>query len=190
MTFKELITQCGYRIDETIDTTSTDAKVILMINKLKSGINTAYKTIAKDKLLLQTKDTITLENSIFNTEYLTNTFYKINKITDLEGNELEFTSIGDNEYKVDTLETSIILYYYYLPKALSGMSDNIKLPSSIDPMILAYYACYEYLNMEGDDEERLKAKDNLNAYTVAYNSIRKPAMYASIIDRYGGDILD
>lgn len=175
MTLNEMIKECSYRIDETIDTTSTNASVVLMINKLKSSINTCYKKLAREKLIFTTKETILLENNIFNTEYLLNKCYKVKRITDTEGHTLRYDVIGDNEIEVDTDLTSVIVYYYYIPKDLVNLADSTKFPKNIDDMILVNYASYDYLNMVGEAREMAKAQNELALYQDAYENIKIPA---------------
>mgnify|MGYP006955114701 CR=1 FL=1 len=187
MTLKEIIKDCLRRIDEDImDFSNLDVKEQVIINKLKTSINYCYRKLARDKLCFHTKETIKLENNIFNTEYLINTFIKLKKVLDSEGNELIAKDIGDGEIRVETRDTNVTVYYYYQPSEVTGMSDEPTLPARADPLIFSYYASMDYLNMEGDNGERVKAQDQLGLFNDAWSNISVPVTCEKIFDNYGG----
>ena len=191
MTLKQLIQECLYRIDEEIgDFKNLTDKEQVIVNKLKTGINYMYKKLAREKKIFLTSQEIKLDNNIFNTEYLINTFVQIKRIVGSNGEQLQYKDIGDGEVEVKTRDTEVTVYYYYQPEALTGMSDETEFPPRIDDMILVYYASSDYLNMEGENEEMVKAQLQLNLFNDAYENIKTGASYEKIFDNYGGDYID
>ena len=191
MTLKELIQECLYRIDEEIqDFKNLTDKEQVIVNKLKTGINYMYKKLAREKKIFLTSQKVKLDNNIFNTEYLINTFVQIKRIVGSNGEQLQYKDIGDGEVEVQTRDTQVTVYYYYQPEALSSMSDETEFPPRIDDMILVYYASSDYLNMEGENEEMVKAQLQLNLFNDAYENIKTGASYEKIFDNYGGDYID
>lgn len=176
MTLKEIIQDCLRRIDEDIyDLSNLTDKEAVVIAKLKTSINYCYRKLAREKLCFKTKENVKLENNIFNSEYLNNTFVSLKKVIDTNGNEVEATDIGDGEYKLETRDTNVTIYYYYQPEAINSYSDEPTLPALVDPLIFSYYAAMDYLNMEGDNEERVKAQDQLTLFNDAWSNIPVPA---------------
>ena len=191
MTLKELIQECLYRIDEEIgDFKNLTDKEQVIVNKLKTGINYMYKKLAREKKIFLTSQKVKLDNNIFNTEYLINTFVQIKRIVGSNGEQLQYKDIGDGEVEVQTRDTQVTVYYYYQPEALSSLSDETEFPPRIDDMILVYYASSDYLNMEGENEEMVKAQLQLNLFNDAYENIKTGASYEKIFDNYGGDYID
>lgn len=191
MTLKQLIQECLYRIDEEIqDFKNVTDKEQIIINKLKTSINYIYKKLAREKKIFLTNQKIKLENNIFNTEYLMNTFVQIKRVVGSRNEPLQYKDVGDGEIEVKTRDTDVTVYYYYQPDALEGMSDETEFPERIDPMILVYYAAMDYLNMEGENEEMVKAQLQLNLFNDAYENIKTGATYEKIFDNYGGDYID
>lgn len=191
MTLKELIQECLYRIDEEIgDFKNLTDKEQVIVNKLKTGINYMYKKLAREKKIFLTSQKVKLDNNIFNTEYLINTFVQIKRIVGSNGEQLQYKDVGDGEVEVKTRDEQVTVYYYYQPEALSSMSDETEFPPRIDDMILVYYASSDYLNMEGENEEMVKAQLQLNLFNDAYENIKTGASYEKIFDNYGGDYID
>lgn len=173
-------------VDEDINLEGNiDSDTKLIIDKFLGSYNQAYRKIAKDKLLFLTKEEVEVENNRINTEFLMNEMCLILKIEDDAGNKITYNDDGDYEILVNTNENSVIVYYYYLPKKLSSMDDSTKFPPDVDDRILCYFAAYEYLNMEGGSEERVKAQDNLLTYNDALDSIRKRKMPSKYVKRVG-----
>ena len=191
MTLKQLIQECLYRIDEDIeDFKNLTDKEEIIVNKLKTSINYMYKKLAREKKIFLTSQKVKLDNNIFNTEYLINTFVQIKRIVGSNNEALQYKDIGDGEIEVKARDTEVIVYYYYQPEALTSLSDETVFPPRIDEMILVYYASMDYLNMEGENEEMVKAQLQLNLFNDAYENIRVGASYEKIFDNYGGDYID
>ena len=191
MTLKQLIQECLYRIDEDIeDFKNLTDKEEIIVNKLKTSINYIYKKLAREKKIFLTSQKVKLDNNIFNTEYLINTFVQIKRIVGSNNEALQYKDIGDGEIEVKARDTEVIVYYYYQPEALTSLSDETVFPPRIDEMILVYYASMDYLNMEGENEEMVKAQLQLNLFNDAYENIRVGASYEKIFDNYGGDYID
>ena len=191
MTLKQLIQECLYRIDEDIeDFKNLTDKEEVIVNKLKTSINYMYKKLAREKKIFLTSQKVKLDNNIFNTEYLINTFVQTKRIVGSNNEPLQYKDIGDGELEVKTRDTEVTVYYYYQPEALTSLSDETVFPPRIDEMILVYYASMDYLNMEGENEEMVKAQLQLNLFNDAYENIRVGASYEKIFDNYGGDYID
>lgn len=186
MTVRELYLTTALMVDEDVNLDGNiDEDTKLIIDKFLSSYNHAYRKVSKDKLLFLTKEEVEVENKRINTEYLMNELCLILKIEDAEGNKINYTDDGDYEVLVNTNQTSVIVYYYYLPKKLSEMDDSTKFPPDVDDKILCYFAAYEYLNMEGGSEERVKAQDNLLTYNDVVDAIKKRRMPSKYVKKVG-----
>lgn len=186
MTVRELHMSTAQMVDEDIDlVTNIDDDTKLILDKFLGSYNHAYQKVAKDKLLFLTKEEVEVENKKINTEYLMNKLCLILRIEDDEGNRVDYSEDGNSEVLVDTEKTSVTIYYYYIPKKLVDLDDSTKFPPDVDERILCYFAAYEYLNMEGGSEERVKAQDNLLAFNDAVDNIRKRRMPSKYIKKVG-----
>lgn len=191
MTLKEIIQDCLRRIDEDIyDLSNLTDKEEVIIAKVKTSINYCYRKLAREKMCFSTRENVNLENNIFNTEYLNNTYIRIKKVLDANGNEVMVKDIGDGEMYVETRDKTVTVYYYYQPEPINSYSDEPTLPAKVDPLIFSYYAAMDYLNMEGDNEERVKAQDQLGLFNDAWSNISVPAIREKIFDVYGGELDD
>lgn len=175
MTLKEMYIEIARRVEEDIvikDNQKINDSTQAILDKFLISINYAYRKIALDKRLFLTKETVTLENNRVNTDYLNEEFCELLKVTDSEGNNLKYyIEDGDNEILVDTSETEVIVYYYYLPRRLEEMADEPQFPADVDDMILCFFAAYDYLAQEGDEEA--KAQNQLILYNDKYDGIRR-----------------
>lgn len=177
MTLKEMYNEVARRVEEDIvikDNQRISDSTQAILDKFLTSINYAYRKISLDKRLFLTKETAKLENNRISTDYLNEEFCEILKVTDTDGNKLKYyMEDGDEEILVDTQNTEVIVYYYYLPKRLEELSDEPKFPSDVDDMILCFFAAYDYLAQEGDEEQ--KAQNQLILYNDKYDSIRRRA---------------
>jgi hypothetical protein len=176
MTLKEMYIEVARRVEEDIvikDNQKISDSTQAILDKFLISINYAYRKIALDKRLFLTKETVALENNRVNTDYLNEEFCEILKVTDSEGNNLKyFMEDGDNEILVEgTGLTDVTVYYYYLPRRLEEMTDEPQFPADVDDMILCFFAAYDYLAQEGDEET--KAQNQLILYNDKYDGIRR-----------------
>jgi len=177
MTLKEMYFEIARRTEEDIvikDNQKISDSTQAILNKYLTSINYAYRKIALDKRLFLTKETVTLENGRANTDYLNEEFGELLKIVDTDGSNLKYCmEDGDNEILVDTSSSEVVVYYYYLPKRLEDLSDEPQFPADVDDMILCFFAAYDYLAQEGDEEQ--KAQNQLILYNDKYDGIRRRA---------------
>lgn len=111
---------------------------------LVSSINFSYRQICKDKLLLDTKDTVV------SGDFLTLPCIKVYKVQDSTGNQIPFT-IENNRIIFD-YDDQVDVYYYFYPEKLVNLTDVPLVPEElVDHRIFCLYAASDYLLIQGDE---------------------------------------
>lgn len=109
-----------------------------------SSLNFSYRQICKDKLLLDTKDTVV------SGDFLTLPCIKVYKVQDSTGNQIPFT-IENNRIIFD-YDGQVDVYYYYYPNKLVNLTDVPLVPEElVDHRIFCLYAAGDFLTIQGDE---------------------------------------
>lgn len=170
-------------LDQTDNDSSDKAEYLA---RFKSAINYAKNKIAREKYAPDHSETVSLTNEVFDTSSLTKTFLRIKKITDADGYELAWERLSSTQIKVPSQDSAVVLYEY-LPADLSALTDVLDFPVSVvDPLILCYFATYQYFVTEGGNDDLDKSGFWLNLWNDGFNSI-KPGIgeIVKIKDVYG-----
>jgi len=176
MTLKELYYEIAKRVDEDITinfdgTMDDDTKEL--IDKFLSSINYFYRKVAKDKRLFLWKESVELNNGILDISLLEKEFCELLRIESEAGDKIKYLEINNSNIKCETDAKNVIVYYYYLPTRLQNLSDSPQFPNDVDDNILCFYAAYDYLNIEGENEDRIKAQSQLILLNDALDGIKK-----------------
>ena len=176
MTVKELYFEIAKRVNEEIainyDNTMDDNTKEL-VNKFLSSINYMYRKVAKDKRLFLWKESVELNNGILDISLLEKEFCELLKIETESGDRIKYSEVNNLNIKCEADDKNVIVYYYYLPERLQNLSDSPQFPNDVDDNILCFYAAYDYLNIEGENEDRVKAQGQLILLNDALDGIRK-----------------
>lgn len=109
-----------------------------------SALNFSYRQICKDKLLLDTKDTVV------SGDFLTLPCIKVYKVQDSTGNQIPF-NIENNKVIFD-YDGQVDVYYYYYPNKLVNLTDVPLVPEElVDHRIFCLYAAGNSLLINGDE---------------------------------------
>ena len=143
---------------------------LVLAQTFLDGINVALEKIIREKLLLKTKEMISIDaEGIFNVSVLTKNCIKINKITYHDTN-YSFEILEDVNVKVldSSAKDDVYISYNYLPEAYT-ITDLAVTPSvDFDHLILCYYSSYYYLMLTAAD-----TKNYLNLFNEGYSNIKK-----------------
>lgn len=136
---------CDVEISKSNGAYAGDSLVIA--NSLTSALNYAYRKIVLEKIPLDFKELVT------DTSYLTKTFYKAISLTNLDGEDIDYT-IETNQVKYN-YDDEVYLLYYYMPNELVNLTDITELPPNVDLRIMCYYAAYFYLSNDSDERSNI-----------------------------------
>lgn len=185
MTFDDLIQETADYVGEELIKISGqyDADSMIIINKIKKGLNEAKNKLAKSYEML-TSEPISLDSdSIF---YITDLMKTINYISDIKVNgiSVNFEEIFDDMVKCHTKPNiDVDIEYYYIPDDMSSLTDIQPFPVKIQPNCMCFYAAYKYFIIQGGDSARKKAIDWLSLWNKALSKI--PQKSKPIKDVYG-----
>jgi hypothetical protein len=137
-----------------------------------SSLNYSYRQICKDKLLLDTKDTLV------SGDFLTLPCIKVYKVQDSAGNQIPFT-IENNKIIFD-YDQQVDVYYYYYPEKLVNLTDVPLVPEEqVDHRVFCLYAASDYLTIQGDEI----AKNFLDMYKASYDEIKLNRIKQTVVKR-------
>ena len=179
MTLDEMYVEIATYVDETITKTGAvylDTSLAIT-NKFKSAINEAYRKIATERYKLIYSQTVTLDANLqFTLSGLTKTFYRLVRVEDAD--EYEITAMIIPAEKVECPNEAsgdtVTVYYYYLPAELSVLTGSPEFPTAaVDHKVMCYYAAFKYLTIEGEQENRVKARDWLALWNEGFDSINQ-----------------
>jgi hypothetical protein len=140
--------------------------------RFKAAINYAKNKIAKERYAPDHSETVTLTDEVYDVSNLTKSIIKIKKITTTDGYELDWERLSSTQIKVPG-QTSAVILYTYLPANLVNASDVLDFPSSVvDPQILCFYATYQYLLVEGGNNDLAISSYWLNLWNDGFENIR------------------
>lgn len=172
LTIDQMLQKIAQMVEEELtktDGTYTGDNLVLAQTFL-DGINVALEKIIREKLLLKTKEMISIDtDGIFNVSVLTKNCIKINKIT-YQDSEYEFEILEDGNIHIDSLysKDDVYISYNYLINSYT-ISDLATTPSvDFDHLILCYYSSYYYLMLTAAD-----TKNYLNLFNEGYSNIKK-----------------
>jgi hypothetical protein len=133
--------------------------------EITSALNYAYKKICREKYRLKNTEDVTLiVDGKFDCKSLAKSFFIPSDLyikTDGDYILLPSNKAGD----------TVTINYYYIPTDLVNPSDVPELPETIvDHKILCFYAAYESLKVDGDEEGF--APTWLNLFNDGFNNIK------------------
>lgn len=177
MTLDEMYIETASYIDETLSKTNGvyTGESLVIVNKLKSAINYAYKKICREKYKLEYFETLSKDSPF------TKNFYRLISIVATGTDEpIDYEIKGDNIYY--DYDCQVDVRYYYVPDELINLTDVPLLPeTAVDHKLLCFYAAFHYFNIEEDG----KAKAWLNIWNDGFNSIKQAAQRTKIKNKYG-----
>jgi len=155
---------------------------LILANKFKSAVNTAYLKIAKEVYRMEYKEDVVLDsNSQFAISSLTKTFYQAKKIENTNEYPVDWEFVP--EEKIECINESsgntVTVFYYYLPAELTDTDTPVFPAGVLDHKVLCYFAAFAYWNMEVDDSAPAKAAKWLALWNDGYLNI-KPARGAKM----------
>lgn len=144
MTLEEMLLESCNLVSEEITKNGNVYEETDITQVLISSINFSYRQICKDKLLLDTKDTVV------SGDFLTLPCIKVYKVQDSTGNPIPFT-IENNKIIFD-YDQQVDVYYYYYPEKLVNLTDVPLVPEElVDHRIFCLYAASDFLLIQGDE---------------------------------------
>ena len=144
MTLEEILLETCTLVSEEITKNGEVYEETEITQPIISAINFSYRQICKDKLLLDTKD------SVISGDILTLPCIKVYKVQDVDENEIPFT-IENNKIYFD-YDDRVDVYYYFYPDKMINLTDSPLVPEElVDHRIFALYAAGQYLMIQGDE---------------------------------------
>lgn len=137
-----------------------------------SAINFSYRQICKDKLLLDTKDTV------ISGDFLTLPCIKVYKVQDLNGNQIPYTI--ENNRVIFNYDDQVDVYYYYYPSKLVNLTDVPLVPEElVDHRIFCLYSAGNYLLIQGDE----LSQNFFDLYKSRFDDIKLNRIKQTVVKR-------
>lgn len=137
-----------------------------------SAINFSYRQICKDKLLLDTKDTVV------SGDFLTLPCIKVYKVQDSTGNQIPFTI--ENNKVIFNYDGQVDVYYYYYPPKLVNLTDVPLVPEElVDHRIFCLYSAGNYLLIQGDE----LSQNFFDLYKSRFDDIKLNRIKQTVVKR-------
>lgn len=183
MTLDEMIKETAIYCNIELETANGAyaGETILDVEKIKKGLNQAYKKVCREKYHL------TMEDRLLPGDMLTKPFFRILKLTTEGGTPLNFEVVGGEvNYNYDG---PVLCKYEYVPNALVNLIDEPEIPDEkVSHSLFCYYSAYLYLSIQGDTDMAITW---LNMWNEGYESIVTTNVRQSkVIDVYGGFMND
>lgn len=172
MTLNEMILETCSMISEEVSLENGVYVEDDVVSVIKSAINFSYRQICKDKLLLDTKDTVV------SGDFLTLPCIKVYKVQDSTGNQIPFTI--ENNKVIFNYDGQVDVYYYYYPEKLVNLTDVPLVPEElVDHRIFCLYSAGNYLLIQGDE----LSQNFFDMYKSRFDDIKLNRIKQTVVKR-------
>jgi hypothetical protein len=147
-------------------------EALILFNQFKDAINSAYRSIAREKYHLYHEEMVTLDaDKCFDPGSLSKQVYQIIDIQTATGARVNDDDGPNNKVKCSDFNEGdkVKACYWYVPLKMAALTDVPEIPATVaDPMIYAYFAAFDYF-LRFDDG---KSAYWLNLYNDGIGNIK------------------